>query len=499
MSGINNFQQLTFTSYTPPLLNLNQEGSPRLPRKENLSAYNSCPSNVPQEPGPPSMACPGNASSPPTSNPASLAHLQKLMTTTLQLLTFRQVLAIPGVRRLWIGQAVSIAGDFLAIFAVLSIASFRMHATPAGITGVSISYMLPLALFSPLSGVFVDRWNVKYTMIASDLTRAALVLLLLFARQLVEIYAILFAISTVSTFFIPAQSVTVRTLVPRTGLLAVNTLMQQTILAMRLVSPAVAGALVGRFGAGACFYLDTLSFFCSALMLSAIVINRPRGESDRSPRSAIRDLSAGIRFIISHPGISFVTTAMAAATFAISCFSPLIAVFVRDILHADVRTFAFVSAMIGLGLIAGTQLVRLFVKSRPPRQIVVVGLAGVAGATVLMGAAGFAIMLATGAFLMGVGVGLLVVPAQTLIQSETPLPMAGRVSSGVTSLISAAQILGLALSATLAAAIGLRTLFFSSAALLAVIAALGYASLKPRKTAVACMSEHLPHQLAKAA
>ena len=37
-------------------------------------------------------------------------------------------------------------------------------------------------------------------------------------------------------------------------------------------------------------------------------------------------------------------------------------------------------------------------------------------------------------FLMGAGVGLLIVPAQTLIQSETPLPMAGRVSSAVTSL-----------------------------------------------------------------
>jgi len=62
------------------------------------------------------------------------------------------------------------------------------------------------------------------------------------------------------------------------------------------------------------------------------------------------------------------------------------------------------------------------------------------------------------------------VPAQTLIQSETPLPMVGRVSSGVMSLISAAQILGLTLSGVSSAAIGLRPLFFSSAALLATLA-----------------------------
>lgn len=371
---------------------------------------------------------------------------------------------------------VSVAGDFLAIFAIISMASFRMHATPAGITGVSISYMLPLAAFSPLSGVFVDRWNPKYTMISSDLTRAALVLLLPFTRQLSEIYAILFALSTVSTFFIPAQSVTLRTLVPRAGLLAVNTLMQQTILAMRLASPAVAGALIGRFGAGACFYLDSASFVCSAFLLSGVAIQRLR-LLPSAKRSQLGDLSAGIRFILSRPDIKFVTTAMAAATFAISCFSPLIAVFVRDILHAGVQTFALISAAIGLGLIAGTQAVRRFVKSRSPRHVVVFSLAVVAGAIVLMGASGFAILTAMGAFLMGAGVGLLVVPAQTLIQSETALSVAGRVSSAVTSLISTAQILGLAGSATLAAAIGLRGLFYSSAALLAALAVLGYAKL----------------------
>jgi MFS family permease len=395
--------------------------------------------------------------------------------------TLRQALAVAGIRRLWIGQLVSIAGDFLALFALLSIASFRMHATPAGITGVTIAYGLPLAIFSPLSGVFVDRWNPKHTMIASDLTRAVLVLLLLFARQLGEIYAILFALSTVSTFFIPAQSVTVRTLVPREGLLAVNTLLQQTILAMRLVSPAVAGALVGKFGAAPCFYFDSLSFFCSALMLSTIAINRPMRISAASPArsqsTVLRDLSAGIRFILSHPEISFVTTAMAAATFTISCFSPLIAVFVRDILHADVRTFAFITTATGLGLIAGMQAVRRFAKAKSPRHVVVFSLALVSVAIVLMSSANLAIVLATGTFLMGTGVGLLVVPAQTLIQSETPLPMAGRVSSAVTSLMSTAQILGLALSATMASAIGLRTLFLSCAVLLGALSALGYATL----------------------
>ena len=78
------------------------------------------------------------------------------MTPCPQPKTFRETLAIPEVRPLWIGQLINIAGDFLAIFAVIGIASLHLRGTPAQITGVTISYMLPLALFGPLGGVFDD-------------------------------------------------------------------------------------------------------------------------------------------------------------------------------------------------------------------------------------------------------------------------------------------------------------------------------------------------------
>jgi MFS family permease len=393
------------------------------------------------------------------------------------IMSFREVMRIPGIRRMWTGQLVSITGDFLAIFAVLSITSFRMHATPAQLTGITISYMLPLAVFGPAAGVFVDRWDPKRTMIASDGVRAVLAALLLSAHTIGEIYVILFSIGTVSTFFIPAQTVVVRRLVPRDGLLAANALMQQAVLVIRMASPAVAGALVSRLGPGSCFGLDTFSFLFSAWMLSGIAAPRlvlVRGASEaRTVGTVLRDLFAGIRFILSHRDISFVMTAMGAATFAISCFSPLLAAFVRDILRADVRVFGVISAAIGLGMIAGTQAVRRMGDSLPPRQIVLSSLSVITVGIACIGIATSPAVTAAGAFVIGAGVGLLTVPAQTLIQKETPMKMVGRVSSGVMSLISLAQILGLALSGVTAAAIGLRPLFLTSAGILGCLAVLG--------------------------
>jgi hypothetical protein len=63
-------------------------------------------------------------------------------------------------------------------------------------------------IVGPLAGVFVDRWNVKRTMIISDLVRAALILGLVFVTRLEQIYVLFFLVSTVSSFFGPSQSIT---------------------------------------------------------------------------------------------------------------------------------------------------------------------------------------------------------------------------------------------------------------------------------------------------
>ena len=86
-------------------------------------------------------------------------------------------------RTLWLAQFVSVFGDFLALFGVISLITFRWHGTAVQVTTVTIAYMLPIAIISPVAGVFVDHWNVKRLMIASDLIRAGLILLLVFVRQ----------------------------------------------------------------------------------------------------------------------------------------------------------------------------------------------------------------------------------------------------------------------------------------------------------------------------
>jgi MFS family permease len=389
------------------------------------------------------------------------------------------VLRLAPVRRLWLAQVVSVFGDFLALFAVLTHASFGLHATPAQVSGITIAFMLPFAIIGPLAGVFVDRWNVRRTMIASDLIRAVIVLLLVLAPGLREIYLLLFLMSTVSSFFVPAQSVTLRTIVPPHGLLSANALMQQAMQLARIASPALAGALVGWLGPASCYALDAASYVASASLIAAIVIVRPPAppREGHPARAVVQDLGAGVRFVFTHPILSFVVLAMSAGMFAVSCFGPLIAVYVRDVLRSSPLVFGVVNSMIGVGMIAGTFLAGRLARRRSQGHLVLVGLVVMGAFVVILASIPRTLAAGIGMFGIGVGVVFVFVSAQTTMQGQTPIELVGRVSSSVWALLSLAQLLGLVLSGAAAQRVGIVNVFFASAVLLGLMAIGGYFAL----------------------
>ena len=394
-------------------------------------------------------------------------------------LSFRDVLRLTVMRRVWYAQVVSLLGDFLALFAVISVVSFRLHGTPAQVTGVQIAYMLPFALLGPIAGVFVDRWPVKPTLVSSDLIRAALVCALFVAGSLWQIYAVLCALSCVSTFFAPAQSVTIRSHVPPHGLISANALMQLAMMGVRIIGPAAAGALVAAFGPDVCYSLDVISFVASALLIGSVSIVRPASAAapaarpSNSVRAVLHDMGEGSRFIFHHAALSFVVLAMAAGLFTIGCFGPLIAIYVRESLHARAGVFGIVSAMVGVGMFVGTPLVRRVSARLSNTTLVLGGLAGIGVGALILGALPFVSAALAGTFTLGFTFAGIIVPAQTLMQQETPHALMGRISSTVMSVVFFAQLLGLVLSGIFAQALGVRLVFVLCAFLAWALAAAG--------------------------
>ena len=102
---------------------------------------------------------------------------------------------------------------------------------------------------------------------------------LVFARAPWHIYVVFLALSTFSSFFTPARSVTLPQIVPLNGLMGANALIQQTVQILQMGSPVLAGALAGWAGPSSCYYLDSASFVFSGLVIATIAMRRPTRRS----------------------------------------------------------------------------------------------------------------------------------------------------------------------------------------------------------------------------
>ncbi len=395
------------------------------------------------------------------------------------------VLKIRPMRQLWYAQIVSTFGDFVALFAVITVMTFRLHATPQQITGVQIAYMLPIALLGIVSGVFVDRWPLKRTLVSSDFIRAVLVLFLVFVHNVWGYYIVLAAVSVVSSVFGPAQGVAVRSLVPPHGMRSAQALLQQVMFVMRIIGGPIAALLLVYASVSISFYADAISFVVSGILMASLALPmmEKKAAEPAQPKGGLArvlsDMKQGASFIVHHAALLFVITAMGAGMFILGCFGPLIAVYVRDTLHASTRTFGTASAMIGVGIMAGINLLNAFAKNVKNSTQVYFGLTGIAVGTLALALFPHLGVTIVALLLIGFAVAGIIVPAQTLIQQETPQAMLGRVGSTVMSLIFSAQIAGLLLSGVLADHMSVRGVFGICCGMLAILLVAGKLWMEP--------------------
>jgi MFS family permease len=146
---------------------------------------------------------------------------------------------------------------------------------------------------------------------------------------------------------------------------------------------------------------------------------------------------------------------------------------VREWLHASAGVFGVVSAMVGVGMMAGMPVVRRLSGQMAHATLVLSGLAGIGVGALLLGALPWAVASAFACFTLGFAFAGVIVPAQTLMQRETPHALMGRISSTSMSMIFFGQLAGLILSGILAQHLGVRMVFFLCAVLAWVLTGAG--------------------------
>ncbi|MGB9632390.1 MAG: MFS transporter [Chloroflexaceae bacterium] len=224
-------------------------------------------------------------------------------------------------RRLWYGQVVSQIGDWLDSVALFTL-TLNLTGSGQAVGLLFLAEFLPGAAVGPFAGVIVDRLPRKLVLIASDLGRAMVVLLLLLVRGPEDLWLLYLAVVakvSLTAFFEPARSAILPALCSREELVAANAISGATWSAMLALGAALGGIVAGTLGVQTAFLLDAASFLLSAALIATVRVPRRRvadrsGELERpaphprmGARGALSELRAGLHYVLTRHEVGWLT------------------------------------------------------------------------------------------------------------------------------------------------------------------------------------------------
>jgi predicted MFS family arabinose efflux permease len=363
----------------------------------------------------------------------------------------REVLRIRDFRYVAIGQFLSSVGDW---FMLLAVPYFVLQLTGSTVaSGLALATeTVPALLLSPVAGVLVDRWDRRSVMIVTNLARAVAVSSMLFVRHSSQVWVIYLALlleASFSQLFNPARQALTPALVGRGPLLrSANSLNALIGGVVRLVGAPLGGALYALLGFAPIVWIDTASYVIAAICLGLIAYRPPKADqavtSEPTVRFAsfVRSVNEGLAFVRSTPGFAALFTAGGLAAIGNSTLTVLLVPYVSVVLDATARTLGILFAFFGAGFVIGAPVARRLGNKLPDRVLLTgsfLALALAFLATFNIHSTRVDAVLFT---FIGISAICAFVTVDTLLQSNTPDDILGRVSASYATVQAAAAIIG---------------------------------------------------------
>jgi len=237
--------------------------------------------------------------------------------------TYAAVLRAPRYLPIFIANALSLWGDYIARVTVAAVVYERTRSPLATATTLAVS-LLPTFFGRSLVGPIVDRFPYKWVLIWSHLLRALCVLGLIgfvvTQSPLWALFVVLFALeaiggaSTASNMVLLTDLFEDRHLYARAvGLGAMSEQFNQA------VGLAIGGGLVALLGPGAGLVFDLLTFVAAAAVIFVVVELRPvTGPRGKGLRGFVSDLTSAGRDLARHPVLARLVALSAVAGLAIA-------------------------------------------------------------------------------------------------------------------------------------------------------------------------------------
>ncbi|PFM06605.1 MFS transporter [Bacillus cereus] len=249
------------------------------------------------------------------------------------------------------GQIITILGSTLLRFA-LSLYVLDITGRADIFAGLYAVTSIPV-LLAPLGGAIADRFNRRNVMVIFDFINAAIVIsfiVLLFTGSvsILLIGTIMFLLAVIGAMYSPVVMASIPQLVPEKKLEQANGIVNGVQALSNIVAPVLGGILYGIIGLKMLVIISCLAFFLSAILEMFIKIPFiKRAQESHIIPTIVKDMKDGFVYVLKQP---FILKSMLLAALLNLILTPLFVVGAPIILRVTMESSHTLYG-IGMGLI----------------------------------------------------------------------------------------------------------------------------------------------------
>ncbi|MGP8057608.1 MAG: MFS transporter [Nitrososphaerales archaeon] len=285
------------------------------------------------------------------------------------------------------GRGVSSLGDYFGNLA-LSWLVYTITGSAFDLAITWVVFMIPRALVRLFAGVYVDKWNKRRIMLATEATRAVLFGSigagnLLGYTPLAFIFAVAFSVGLLGALFDLAGNTVVPFLVERSSLLRANSTFTAVFQADSIAGPALAGITIALYGTAAALLADSLSFVVLVFALLLITVpSMPLGQMQHTWK---RDFKEGFAYFKTRMDLVWMSILVMGSNFGLGALWYVYAlIFSDNVLRSSSFGYGMLGTFSAAGILASVVYLAKIGRVQRRRMAILTSLFGMGAAVMAL-------------------------------------------------------------------------------------------------------------------
>jgi MFS family permease len=387
----------------------------------------------------------------------------------------------------WLAQLISQSGDYIFDVALLWFVLQETHSAFA-VAVVVTGAILPSVLLGPFLGVYVDRWDRRKTLVATNIGQGVVVAALsvvvaLGHASLPVVFVVVLLLGVGFTIVRAATSAYVPSVVPPDDLPPANGLLSLSGSLNQVVGLGIGGAFVALLGVTLPIEYDAISFFAAAVLLVLIPRIRPTAASAPvAPTTFREEFVEGFAFIRKNRFLLEIIAIGVLVNFFGNGLSALFAPYTQFVLHAGVVVYGLLGAILAVGSLVGAGIMGKVNMHTTAGKYLFAG--GITLGPLLL-ALGLTTSIPVAFVVMalfGVALAVTNLPISVAMQAKIPGRLLGRVSATFGALVTATSPAGPLFAGWFAQTWSVAAFFVLSGIVMTVVIGVGALTMRSLRT-----------------